>query len=269
MISLLARTRWMVLLAWCCGLNSVALLARPVTGEPATDDAVVASSKSVETTTGSKTGLFFPSPLPAEMPFRGDAELFSSATRATGSVVLLVGFILIGSFLLKRYWPGRFGAVAGARHIEVLETVALGERQSLTLVQVGQSRLLLARTAGSITLLDRTELTTEVVADPEMEAPVERLERNENELAAAALTGAAGRFRSVEIGLKARLASLKKALGRVSPKRERPLSIPAAPGPSFEQVMRAELSGTASSSARTGSAARSRLSEIRNRLQAE
>ena len=150
MNSLLARSRWIVLLAWCCGLNSVALLGRPVSGESAAEDRAAASSKSIETANGPKSGLSFPSALPAEMPFRGDAELFSSATRATGSVVLLVGLILIGAFLLKRYWPGRFGAVAGERHIEVLETVALGERQSLTLVQVGQSRLLLARTAGSI-----------------------------------------------------------------------------------------------------------------------
>jgi flagellar biogenesis protein FliO len=228
----------------------------------------VTSSKSVEATVGSKTGLSFPSALPAEMPFRGDAEMFSSATRATGSVVLLVGLILMGSFLLKRYWPGRFGAVPGERHIEVLETVALGERQSLTLVQVGQSRLLLARTAGSITLLDRAELTTEAVVDIAMEAPVKRPEGNRKDLAAV-LTAAAGIVRSLETGLKTRLASLKKALVRLSPKRERPPTIPAVPAPSFEQVMRAELSATASPSATTGSAARSRLSEIRKRLQAE
>ena len=265
MISLLARARWIVLVACCCGFNSVALLARPVSGEPASEEAAVTSSKSVEATVGSKTGLSFPSALPAEMPFRGDAELFSSATRATGSVVLLVGLILMGSFLLKRYWPGRFGAVPGERDIEVLETVALGERQSLTLVRVGQSRLLLARTAGSITLLDRAELTTEAVVDAAMEASEERRERNGNELAAA-LTGTAGRFRCVQDRLKVGLAKVKAAL---SPLLQKPRSIPAGKAPSFDQVMRAELSATASPSATTGSAARSRLSEIRNRLQAE
>ena len=213
MTSILTRTRWMVLFAWCFGVNCIALTARPVSGEVATDDAVSASSKAVDTTAGPKLGLTFPSALPAEMPFRGDAELFSSATRATGSVVLLVGFILIGSFLLKRYWPGRFGAVAGQRHIEVLETVALGERQNLTLVQVGQSRLLLARTAGSITLLDRTELVPEAVVDGETDVLAD--EGIRNDLPAAA-TGIAGIFKPVEAMLKTGLARLKTALSSLS-----------------------------------------------------
>lgn len=262
MTSILTTTRWVVLFAWCLGVNCIALTARPVSGEVATDDAVLASSKSVDTTAGPKLGLTFPSALPAEMPFRGDAELFSSATRATGSVVLLVGFILIGSFLLKRYWPGRFGAVAGQRHIEVLETVALGERQNLTLVQVGQSRLLLARTAGSITLLSRTEHVPEAVVDGETDAPED--EGNRNDLPAAA-TGIGGIFNPIQAKLKTGLARLKAALRSFPPKP----SIPAVKAPSFEQVMHAELGAAALPPASTASSARSRLSEIRNRLQAE
>lgn len=263
MTSILTRTRWMLLLTWCLGVNCIALTARPISGEVAIDDAMLASSKAVDTTAGPRLGLTFPSALPAEMPFRGDAELFSSATRATGSVVLLVGLILIGSFLLKRYWPGRFGAVAGQRHIEVLETVALGERQNLTLVQVGQSRLLLARTAGSITLLDRTELVPEAVSDGETDALAD--EANRNDLPATA-TGIAGIFKPIEAMLKPGLTRLKTALTR-SPSKSR--NTPAVKAPSFEQVMQAELSVAALSPAGTASSARSRLSEIRNRLQAE
>jgi flagellar biogenesis protein FliO len=265
MTSVLTRTRWMVLLAWCCGANCVALTARPISGEVTADDAVLASSKSVDTTAGPKLGLTFPSALPAEMPFRGDAELFSSATRATGSVVLLVGLILIGSFLLKRYWPGRFGAVAGQRHIEVLETIALGERHNLTLVQVGQSRLLLARTAGSITLLERTEIVPEAAVDSEMDAQAEQQEGNRNDLRAVA-TGIAGSSKRIEAIVKTGLARLKTVLRRLP---QKPRSILAVKAPSFEQVMHAELRATALPIAGAASSARSRLSEIRNRLQAE
>jgi flagellar biogenesis protein FliO len=264
MNSLLARTRCLILLVWCFD-SSAALLARPVSVEPSADDAVVAPSKSAEATAGSKTGLSFPSALPSEIPFRGDAELFSSATRATGSVVLLVGLILMGSFLLKRYWPGRFSAVPGERYIEVLETVGLGERQSLTLVRIGHSRLLLARTTASITLLERTELTPATVAEATIEAPIEREERNRNELAAA-ITVTAGVVRRFEARFRTLLARLN--VGR-RPLRPKPRSPKALKTPSFEQIMQAQLGATASSSARPGSAGRSRLSEIRNRLQAE
>jgi flagellar biosynthetic protein FliO len=198
------------------------------------------------------------------MPFRGDAELFSSATRATGSVVLLVGLILIGAFLLKRYWPGRFGAVAGERHIEVLETVALGERQSLTLVQVGQSRLLLARTAGSITLLDRAEIATDAATDSEMEVVPVRPEESRNDFSVP-VVASARTLRLLQGSLKPGLAKLKAVLRRLPAK---PRTTPTGPALSFDQVMRAELGATSVATA-SAAAARSRLSEIRNRLQAD
>ena len=263
MTSLLNKTRWMFLLAWCCGMNCLVLGARPISGEVAADDAVLSSSKSIDMAADSKPGLSFPPAVSAELPFRGDTELLSSATRATGSVVLLVGLILVGAFVLKRYWPGRFGAVAGERHIEVLETVALGERQSLTLVQVGQSRLLLARTAGSITLLDRAEVLPEAAVEGELDAPAEQ--EGQRTTAPAVLPVAVRMAKSIEARLKVLLARLGTAFNRLPSK---PRSIPALKTPSFEQVMHAELAAAVTTASAPRSSG-SRLSEIRNRLQAE
>ncbi len=262
MTSLLNRTRWLFLLAWCCGVNCLVLAARPISGEVAADDAAPVSSKSMDLAADSKPGLSFPSAVSAEMPFRGDTELFSSATRATGSVVLLVGLILVGTFLLKRYWPGRFGAVAGERHIEVLETVALGERQSLTLVQVGQSRLLLARTAGTITLLDRAEVLPEALLEDEMDAQAEQ-QAGQGNAVRAVMPVSVRVFKPIEARLKAVLARLGTSLRRLPSK---PRDISAVKAPSFEQIMHAELGAAASTAARSSG---SRLSEIRNQLQAE
>jgi flagellar biogenesis protein FliO len=239
------------------------LAARPISGEVAADDAAPVSSKSIDLPADSKPGLSFPSAVSAEMPFRGDTELFSSATRATGSVVLLVGLILIGTFLLKRYWPGRFGAVAGERHIEVLETVALGERQSLTLVQVGQSRLLLARTAGTITLLDRAEVLPEALLEDEMDAQAEQQAAHQGNAVRAVMPVSVRVFKPIEARLKAVLARLGTSL-RCLPSKSRDIS--AVKAPSFEQIMHAELGAAASTAARSSG---SRLSEIRNQLQAE
>ena len=262
MTSLLNRTRWMFLLVWCCGVNYLVLAARPISGDVVADDAAPVSSKSIDIAADSKPGLSFPATVSAEMPFRGDTELFSSATRATGSVVLLVGLILVGTFLLKRYWPGRFGAVAGKRHIEVLETVALGERQSLTLVQVGQSRLLLARTVGTITLLDRSEVLPEAILDDETD-PVAEQQAGQGNTVPAVIPVAVRVFKPIEARLKAVLAKLGTLLRRLPSK---PSRIPAVKAPTFEQVMNAELGAAALSAARSSG---SRLSEIRNRLQAE
>jgi flagellar biosynthetic protein FliO len=265
MTRLLARTRWIVLLASCCGLGSVALFARPVSGELAASEVAAAPPRSLETAAAPKTGLSFLSTQPAEIPFHGDAEMFSAATRAAGSVVLLVGLILIAAFLLRRYWPGRFGVASGQRHIEVLETVALGERQSLTLVQVGQSRLLLARSAGSITLLDRVEVAVEAALDKEVEALVEPPEGNVKNLGAS-LAAVGSRFRRLGARWKASVARgravwrpLSQTFRKAPPRRM----------PSFEQIMRAEIIAAASPSASAGSATRTRLSEIRSRIQSE
>lgn len=255
----------MLFVACCCSSNDVELLARPVSGEPSMDDAAVASSRSVETATGPRTGLPFAFTATTETPFRGDAELFSSASRATGSVVLLVGVILIGSFLLKRYWPEKFGSVSGERHIEVIETVALGERQSLTLVQVGRSRLLLARTAGGITLINRTAVTTEPVADSVPALPTGGQETNGAVLIGVG-TGAQGKLRQIEAKFEGGLVKVMKTLRAFL---QMPHAYPKVKAPSFEQVMRAELKAGPSPNPRTGSDARSRLSEIRNRLQSE
>ena len=173
-----------------------------------------------------------------------------------------MGLILIGTFLLKRYWPGRFGAVAGERHIEVLETVALGERQSLTLVQVGQSRLLLARTAGTITLLDRAEVLAEALLEDEMDAQAEQ-QAGQGNAVRAVMPVSVRVFKPIEARLKAVLARLGTSLRRLPSK---PNSIPAVKAPSFEQIMHAELGAAASTAARSSG---SRLSEIRNQLQAE
>lgn len=265
MTRFLIRAAWMLFVACCCTFNDVQLLARPVSGEPGMDDAAVASSRSVETATGPRTGSSFPLPATTEMPFRGDAELFSSASRAIGSAVLLVGVILIGSFLLKRYWPEKFGSVSGGRHIEVIETAALGERQSLTLVQVGRSRLLLARTAGGITLIDRTVVTAEPAADSVPALPKGAQDTN-GAVSIGARNGVQGKLRQIGARFEVGLVKAMKTL-RTFP--QMPQAYPRVKSPSFEQVMQAELQAGPSPNTRTGSDARSRLSEIRSRLQSE
>ena len=249
----------MFLMVCCCGVNCLVLPARPISGDVATDDAAGVSAKSHDTTSDSKPVLSFPGAVSAEMPFRGDSELLSSATRATGSVVLLVGLILIGAFMLKRYWPGRFGAVAGEQHIEVLETVALGERQSLTLVQVGQSRLLLARTAGSITVLDRSEALPELVVDGELNTLAEQQAGQKSGIPAT--IPAVRMFKTIAARSKAAVARLGTSLRRLQFKARR---VPASNTPSFEQVMQAELGAAALTSASLVRSSRSRLSEIRD-----
>ena len=96
---------------------------------------------------------------PAQSPVSN--ETFSNAqpgfagsgTRAVGSMIFILALILISVILLKRYMPHRFGPLGHKRRIQVLESVAIGEKRSLTLIEFDGVSLLLASTPGGISLL--------------------------------------------------------------------------------------------------------------------
>lgn len=174
-------------------------------------------------------------------------------------MLFIVGMILIVAFLLKRYLPQRFGPALSPRQIQVVETAVLGDRQSLTLVRVGEATLLLARTPGSITLLDRVELKL-VNGEAAQEAT------------AVGAPGPMPRVTSDNTILrccKTALARLRQAKGMQMPfrwlrRKQLPLAMPALNGlrpsptsPDFESVMRAELHNAQ---------LLSRLSQIRSEL---
>jgi flagellar biosynthetic protein FliO len=85
-------------------------------------------------------------------------------TGATGSLqgqlfqqfalmLLLVGLIGGGAWLVLKKLPGRLGGNSRSRHITVNETVSLGPRKQLYIVQVGSRQFLIAGTADNIRLL--------------------------------------------------------------------------------------------------------------------
>jgi flagellar biosynthetic protein FliO len=87
--------------------------------------------------------------VPAPAPGSGWAEL----TKTIGSVGLIVCLILAGYFLFRRFAPKYMTRRPGERDLRIVETLSLGEKRSIAVVQVGAQRLLLACTPGQITLL--------------------------------------------------------------------------------------------------------------------
>jgi flagellar biogenesis protein FliO len=80
-------------------------------------------------------------------------EKWWSIIRAAGATVFIVGLILSATVLLKRYMPHRFGPLGRTKQIHVLESVALGEKRVLTLVEICGSRLLLASSSTNVSLI--------------------------------------------------------------------------------------------------------------------
>jgi flagellar biosynthetic protein FliO len=78
--------------------------------------------------------------------------------RAVGALIVVLGAIWFAMILLKRYMPHRFGPLGQKRRIQVLETVPIGEKRTLTLVRIDNEELLLASTPGSLSLLKEIRL---------------------------------------------------------------------------------------------------------------
>jgi flagellar biosynthetic protein FliO len=74
--------------------------------------------------------------------------------RTLGALLLIVGMIVAATWWLRRYGGARFGrTVKDAPVLEVLATVPLGERRSLSVVRFGERTLLIGSTTQGITLL--------------------------------------------------------------------------------------------------------------------
>lgn len=88
-------------------------------------------------------------PVPGEAP-----STFGLLSRTLGALLLIIGLIFGASWALKRFGGQRFGApAAGSPALNVLSTVALGDRRSLSVVRFGSRTLLVGSTQQTITLL--------------------------------------------------------------------------------------------------------------------
>jgi flagellar protein FliO/FliZ len=75
------------------------------------------------------------------------------AFQVIGSLILLLGGLVLGLQLLKKYVP----AMAGPRDMSVIEQLHLGDRCRLMVVKVRGEELLIGVTKESISILNKLE----------------------------------------------------------------------------------------------------------------
>lgn len=73
-----------------------------------------------------------------------------AALQALAGLLLVVVFIVGAAFVLKRLAPGRF---TGSQLLKPISTLALGARERVVVVEIGDRWLVLGVTAASITTL--------------------------------------------------------------------------------------------------------------------
>ncbi len=110
---------------------------------------------------------------PPALPFKlNDRQQLATETpsasgmllRTFGALLLIVGCIAAAGWGLRYFGFVKFGKQPGAANgLQVLDTVSLGDRRTLTLVKFGERTLLVGSTAQGLTLL--AEQITEVEAE--------------------------------------------------------------------------------------------------------
>ena len=151
------------------------------TGSVASPPAVPAT---VQTAAAGASATKAESSLPA--PPAGWAELVFPMIKTVGGFGLVLSLILVGFMLFRKFAPQYMGKRTQERFLRLIETLPMGEKRNIVLVQAGARKLLLASTAGQITLLTS-------LADGTGPATLNGGDAAENESSAASL----GSFRNL------------------------------------------------------------------------
>jgi len=132
----------------------------------------------------------------------GGLDLVGSLAQTAGSLILVIGIILILYYLAGRLMKVPQGGKA--RHIRVVETRHLAPKKSLLLVEVGGEYLLLSNSGEGITFLKQVEMLEDIEVVEEHAAAALIPARLKEKLKAFAAELPAG---------ASRLASCKKSGG--------------------------------------------------------
>jgi flagellar biosynthetic protein FliO len=147
-------------------------------GGQADQSASATSTADDPATTGTTDRLLSDSPLPA-------------LAKMVGALLVVIVCIYVGIYLLKRTVGTRYRNSRGTNALEVIETTGLGQRQSITLVRVGEKSVLVGVTENRMTLL--SELDADDTATILATAP----EELENDGFGRMLSAAAGGVRKL------------------------------------------------------------------------
>jgi flagellar protein FliO/FliZ len=97
----------------------------------------------------------------AEATTLAQPDLFSSAIKTFSALALILAVILIGLYLVKRFWPRGSGLLNTDRLIRVITTSPIAPKKMISVVEVGEDILVLGLTDTNITML--TKVTDEQV----------------------------------------------------------------------------------------------------------
>jgi flagellar biosynthetic protein FliO len=87
-------------------------------------------------------------------------------TRTIGGLGLVISLIVLGYVAVRRYGPKYLRRQGSQSALKVIETLPIGEKRSIALIQVEDKRLLIGNTQQQITLLAQLPVGLETMIEP-------------------------------------------------------------------------------------------------------
>ena len=92
-------------------------------------------------------------PAAAEAPLSVPSSGWADLIKTIGSVGLIICLILTGYILFRKYAPQYIAKRPNERNLRIIETLPMGDKRSIVMVQAGSQQFLLASAPGQISLL--------------------------------------------------------------------------------------------------------------------
>jgi flagellar protein FliO/FliZ len=86
-------------------------------------------------------------------------DLYTTAIKTFSTLAIMLAVILIGFYLVKRYWPKAAGLMGSHQWVKVITATSIAPKKMISLVEVGHEILVLGLTDSHISLL--TKVTDE------------------------------------------------------------------------------------------------------------
>jgi flagellar biosynthetic protein FliO len=110
-----------------------------------------------------------PVPMPAQAAEPPMEEFRFPTLRAIGGLGIVLCLIAAGFFAAKKFAPQYFTKSSLGKNLKVIETLSMGDKRSISIIQVANGRYLVGNTAHQINLL--TPLPEKLSLVSELESP--------------------------------------------------------------------------------------------------
>ncbi len=110
------------------------------------------------------------------------ADMQFPVFRTLGGMGLVICFMVVAFFAAKKFAPRYFTKPASERDLKIIETMAMGDKRSISLIEVAHTRYLIGNTPHQINLLATFPESVSVASDAEPAAPKKANKKGTNNL---------------------------------------------------------------------------------------